>query len=202
MARFTNFAVSAVATAPSPATSGTSLVVSSGHGTRFPDVPFQLTICPVGSAPTPANAEIVKVTNVATDTLTIVRAQEGTTARSVVVGDQVAATLTAALFAGTYQAWGSISGTTPALVFESVKQNLTLTTSGNTTFSASGYVQGSEIDLFITEGDAVLRTLAFPSWTWLEGVPASIAASKRMRINLKCTGTTAASVFATYAVEA
>ena len=90
-----NFAVSAVATAPSPATSGTSLVVTAGHGSRFPAVPFNATIWPSGSSPDPSNAEIVRVTARSTDTLTITRAQESTTARTVVVGDLIAATITA-----------------------------------------------------------------------------------------------------------
>ena len=90
-----NFAVSAVATAPSPATSGTSLVVTAAQGTRFPAVPFNATIWPTGEQPDPSNAEIVRVTAIATDTLTIARAEEGSSARTVVVGDQIAATITA-----------------------------------------------------------------------------------------------------------
>lgn len=90
-----NFAYSLVATAPSPATSGTSLVVTAGQGALFPAVPFNATIWPTAVQPLTTNAEIVTVTLIATDTLTIVRAQEGTTARTVVVGDQIAATITA-----------------------------------------------------------------------------------------------------------
>lgn len=89
-----NLAVSNVATAPSPATSGTSLVVTAGHGARFPTAPFNATIWPSGAIPDPSNAEIVRVTAIATNTLTITRAQEGSTARSVIVGDQIAATVT------------------------------------------------------------------------------------------------------------
>jgi hypothetical protein len=90
-----NFSYSTVATAPSPATSGTSLVVQSGDGTKFPGTPFNATIWPVGAKPTTANAEIVRVTTVSTDTLTITRAQESSSARTVVIGDQIAATVTA-----------------------------------------------------------------------------------------------------------
>lgn len=89
-----NFAYSLVATAPSPATSGTSLVVTGGQGALFPTVPFQATIWPANLKPLTTNAEIVTVTGVSTDTLTIVRAQEGATARSVIIGDQIAATIT------------------------------------------------------------------------------------------------------------
>lgn len=85
----TLFAYSTVATAPSPATSGTSLVVAAGQGALFPAVPFYATICPVGSAPLSTNAEVVRVTAKATDTFTITRAQLSTAARTVVVGDSI-----------------------------------------------------------------------------------------------------------------
>lgn len=91
----TNFAYSLIATAPSPAASGTSLVVTTGQGALFPAVPFNVTIWPTAVQPITTNAEIVTVTAVATDTLTIVRAQEGTSARTILVGDQIAATITA-----------------------------------------------------------------------------------------------------------
>jgi hypothetical protein len=90
-----NFAYSTVATAPSPATSGTSLVVAAAQGALFPAVPFNATIWPVATNPTSANAEIVRVTAISTDTFTITRAQENSSARTVIVGDQIAATITA-----------------------------------------------------------------------------------------------------------
>lgn len=90
-----NFAYSTVAIAPSPASSGTSLDVESGHGTRFPAVPFNAVIWPNGTRPLAVNAEVVRVTGISTDTLTIARTQEGSSARSVVVGDQIAAAITA-----------------------------------------------------------------------------------------------------------
>ena len=89
-----NFSVSTVATAPSPATSGTSLVVASGEGSRFPSPPFNATISPANTLVTSANSEIVRVTAISTDTLTITRAQELSSARTVVVGDQIAAAIT------------------------------------------------------------------------------------------------------------
>lgn len=91
----TNFGYSTVATPPSPPTSGTSLVVAGGEGSRFPPVPFNATIWPVGQAPIATNSEIVRVTAISTDTFTIVRQAEGSASRSVGNGDQIAATLTA-----------------------------------------------------------------------------------------------------------
>lgn len=90
-----NFAYSTVLTAPSPASSGTSLTVQVDQARLFPDPPFNATIWPTASQPLSTNAEIITVTDVVDDTFTIVRAQEGTNARNVVVGDQIAATLTA-----------------------------------------------------------------------------------------------------------
>lgn len=93
-----NFAYSTVATAPSPATSGTSLVVAAGEGTRFPAVSFNAVIWPAGARPLPSNAEVVRVTNISTDTFTITRTQESSSARTVVVGDQIATFITAKTF--------------------------------------------------------------------------------------------------------
>lgn len=90
-----NFSYSTVATAPSPATSGTTLHVQTGDGALFPAVPFNATVWPAGVQPTHDVAEIVRVTGISTDTLTITRAQESSTARSIVIGDQIAATITA-----------------------------------------------------------------------------------------------------------
>jgi len=92
-----NFAYSLVATPPSPATSGTSLVVTAGQGALFPAAPFDATIWPSGVQPLSTNAEIVRVTAVATDTLTITRAQYGTTAQSITTGYQIAQTIDANL---------------------------------------------------------------------------------------------------------
>lgn len=89
-----NFAYSTVATAPSPASSGLSLVVAAADGAKFPAPPFNVTIWPAGAQPTTANAEIARCTAKATDTFTITRAQEGSSARTVVVGDQIEAGIT------------------------------------------------------------------------------------------------------------
>lgn len=84
-----NFADALVATAPSPATSGTSLTVTTGYGARFPAVPFNAAITPANTRPSLENSEIVRVTNIAGDVFTITRAQESTTARTVIIGDNI-----------------------------------------------------------------------------------------------------------------
>lgn len=70
-------ATSTVAVAPSPATSGTSLVIDTGHGSRFPtspSLPFFLVAHPDNELPTEDNAEFLRVTAVSGDTMTIERA--------------------------------------------------------------------------------------------------------------------------------
>lgn len=91
----TNLAASTVATAPSPATSGASLVVAGGEGALFSSFPFYATLSPPFVIPSKLNSEIVKVTSRSTDTFTIVRAQGGTTAKSVAIGWNVAETVIA-----------------------------------------------------------------------------------------------------------
>lgn len=90
MANIKNLANGVVFTAPSPATSGTSIVLDSGQGARMPTVPFYLTCSPQGELSTVDNSEIVLVTARSTDTLTVTRAQLGTSAKSIAVGWVVA----------------------------------------------------------------------------------------------------------------
>lgn len=86
MANLKDYATGIVLTAPSPMSSGTSLVLQSGQGTRFPAVPFYVTAHPPMEMPTIDNAEKIKVTAVSTDTLTIERAQGDTAAKNIDVG--------------------------------------------------------------------------------------------------------------------
>lgn len=100
-----NFGYFLVQTAPTPAASGTTIVVQSVGGSTFPTAPFNCTDCIAGSGPLKSNSEIVRVTNVSADdpsaglfTLTIARAQEGSTARTIVVGDQFFNSITGKYF--------------------------------------------------------------------------------------------------------
>src|SRR5437762_3402325 len=91
-----NLAYSTMAIPPTHALSGTEITVASGEGTRFPTVPFNATVWPAGATPTPANAELIRVTaTTGVNTFTIVRAHEGTAARAITTDDQIAATITA-----------------------------------------------------------------------------------------------------------
>ncbi len=185
-----NFAISAVATAPSPASSGTSLVVTAGHGTRFPAVPFNATIWPSGSDPDPSNAEIVRVTAISTDTLTITRAQEGTSARTVVVGDKIAATITKKTLTDVElgnETVYAVSGTTPAISPDNGTIQ-TWTLSGNSTPTAGTWAAGQSITLMIDDGTAY--TITWFSITWVGGVTPTLATSGYTWINLVKIGST------------
>lgn len=87
-----NFADSDIVTTPSPASSGTTCVVTTGKGARFAGtalVPVPAVIWNITDFANPSddtNHEIVTVTGVSTDTLTIVRAQEGTSAITAFTG--------------------------------------------------------------------------------------------------------------------
>jgi hypothetical protein len=91
---FANLAYGIVSGPPAPVDSGSTLTLEAGNGARFPAAPFQVTIWPIRQIPDPTNAEIASCTAVAGDTLTLLRAQQGTAPRRIVVGDQVALTVT------------------------------------------------------------------------------------------------------------
>ena len=105
-----------VSVAPSPATSGTSLIVDAGS--VFPATAlgaYNLLVWPNGEAPTTQNAEIIRVTTRTVDTLNpIVRAQEGSSARSIVIGDQVALAPTAKTFTDIETAVTALEAAPPA----------------------------------------------------------------------------------------
>lgn len=81
--------VSLVATAPSPATTGTTMVLTTGDDVKLPPTPFYAKVWDSAALPVAPFVEIVQVTNVNTLThvLTIVRAGSP---RAIVVGDSFA----------------------------------------------------------------------------------------------------------------
>ena len=98
-----NFGYAAVTTAPSPATTGTSLKVSETLAALFPDPAtagrYNVTVWPTGVQPISSNAEIIRITAKGAASggeveLTIIREQESTSARTIIVGDQIALTET------------------------------------------------------------------------------------------------------------
>jgi len=86
-----NFAKATVSTTYDA--SQTSIVLTTGHGARFPTaVPYNVTWWNSTDYPDPSddpNREIVTVTAIATDTLTVVRGAEGITATTKNTGGKV-----------------------------------------------------------------------------------------------------------------
>src|SRR5262249_38750448 len=81
---------------PVPASSGLSLtVVSASTFTGTP--PFNCTVWPAGTFALASNAEIVRVTAIVGNVFTIVRAQESSSARAIIAGDEIGNTITAKL---------------------------------------------------------------------------------------------------------
>jgi hypothetical protein len=108
---FTNNASAPIAS--SITTSSTSITVSSGQGAEFPVLAgsdyFIATLVDTSN-----NVEIVKVTARSSDTMTVVRAQEGTTARAYAAGSLLELRITAAVLNNLLQtgaAAGSIANT-------------------------------------------------------------------------------------------
>ena len=91
----------------------TTIVVSSGQGARFPSITagqfFYATLYDSSN-----NVEIVKVTARTTDTLTVVRGFDGSTAHSYLAGDNIAMRLVAAALTDiqAYTPSGNIAATT------------------------------------------------------------------------------------------
>lgn len=88
-----NFGNSLVATAPAPAASGTTLTLTGGTGSLFEN--GRAVIWPANVAPSATNAEIVQITGISGDILTVQRAQESTSARSIASGWNVSQGLSA-----------------------------------------------------------------------------------------------------------
>ena len=109
MAQFqmTNFGDSVLAAGIAPG--DTSVSVTTGTGSRFPVLTagdwFYAVLVDVS-----ANREIVKVTARTTDTLTVTRAQEGTTALSFAVGSVIRASLTKQAFEDYMASLSSVYG--------------------------------------------------------------------------------------------
>lgn len=113
----------------------------------MPSVPFNATVWPASVKPLASNAEIVRVTNVSGDTLTITRAQEGTAAISIAVGYQFSATITAKTLTDAETSYAHLLGAN---------------TAGNTT--ASGSTLGfSGVNLTLSGTNGSQMVLSVPA---------------------------------------
>jgi hypothetical protein len=91
-----NFAVSTVAVAPSPASTGLALTLAVGGGALMPASAFNAVCWPPGVQPSASNAEIVRVESITGNSVALSgRGQEETPAKSIEAGWQFADALTA-----------------------------------------------------------------------------------------------------------
>ena len=89
-----NFATSLLTNAPG--TSGTSVTVTTGTGSRF--INGLATVGPDATTWTPANAEVVTITNVSSDALTVTRQSESSTAMALAAGYRIVQGVTAGMY--------------------------------------------------------------------------------------------------------
>ena len=141
--KFTNNATSTLASGI--ASGATSLTVATGQGALFPTLSGDYFYCTLSN--TANTIEIVKVTARSTDTFTIVRAQDNTTASAFVTGDKVELRLVAAVLsntaildqtnvfsaAQTVNINGTVGATTPAAATIT-----TLTATADSSFTSTG----------------------------------------------------------------
>lgn len=83
-----NLSYGTIATPPAPALSGNTVTLNTGEGAYFNEG-TQATLFPENAMPLPTNAEIVRITDVTGDVLTLDRADEGSIAREVDAGWQI-----------------------------------------------------------------------------------------------------------------
>lgn len=211
-----NFAYSTIATAPSPAASGTTFNVQSGDETLFPTPPFNGVAWPSGLSPLYTNAEIVRVTAIdpTTHVFTITRAQEDTSAKNIATGWQFMAGLTNKTLADiealfpidlTTNVTGQLpvaNGGTASSTASGARTNLglgsiaTKAATGWATLTVAGSAPGSP-----ASGDIWFDTSATTSVVALTGITAMFAGSTAPTGWLICDGsavsrTTYANLFA------
>jgi lysophospholipase L1-like esterase len=106
-----NFATSLVTN--TPGTSGASVTVTTGTGSRF--VTGKATVGPDATTWTPANAEVVTISGISTDTLTVTRGAESSTPMALAAGYRIVQGVTAAMYDALVTAVGTVGPMIPGI---------------------------------------------------------------------------------------
>lgn len=183
---FANFAKITVAAGHN--TTDTSILLNSGDGSKLPAAPFSLVWWNASDYSDPTddpNREIVRVTNISTDTLTITRAQESTTANNHNTSGKVylmiqaitAQAMNGGNFVlvnkGTSKQYASnvytlTDGATIALDWNNGNvQEVTL--GGNRTFTFANPIAGSRYVIIVVQDATGSRTITWPTIKWTGG---------------------------------
>lgn len=181
-----NYAYAVVSVAPSPSGSGTTLTLAASAGAAlFPDPGargYNVTIWPEGELPLSTNAEIARVTGKVGLVLTLQRAVEDSSARSIVSGDQIALTVTKKTVTDIEEAIPSVAGLISAInVSAGTTSNnlsaLTFSNSNGVSFGLAGSVitgtvatnyqsQGAYLTTARASNDAIGLNTAQTRVTW------------------------------------
>jgi len=156
-----NLVYSTVTVAPSPAASGTTLEVN--NPSRFPDPAvvgaYNTTVWPNGDYPTTDNSEIVRITAKSGSQLTITRTQESTSARTIIVGDSIAVTVTQKIITDLETQLVEVAGDTMTgdLIGKSFvsTRNGTITRDGDGLISSVALTGGRTLTLTRDANDAI-----------------------------------------------
>lgn len=175
-----NLGLGQVLTPPSPPSSGTSLVLLTGQGSLFSAAPFNCTAWPAGaSIPTVGNSEIIRVTAISGDTLTIVRQQEGSNLQAITNGWNIENTITVKVLTD-IEKGGSVTPNTVTVVsnagtcLASYRVNTFTNSSAATmalTLSTLGATDGQSMIVRVYDFSAAAQTIG---WTNTENSTVSV----------------------------
>ncbi len=145
----------ASSTLAAPITSGaTTATLAAGTGTEFPNPSAgQYFLMTFTDAATGLTNEIVKVTARATDTISIVRAQEGSIASAFTTGDKARNLVTA----------GPVQGVFSQIIAEQTAAAQLLATPGFQSFNSGLILQWGTFSTTTGQGDAVTFPTPFPN---------------------------------------
>lgn len=183
MANIADYAIGQVLTAPSPATSGTSLVLNAGEGALMPaSVPYNVTASPLNLIPTKSNVEKLSVT--AQGGTTIAAASNGATLPQATINIVAGASLLSA---------GTVTIVTSAgnqIITYTGKTGTTLTgcTGGTGTMSTGGLVIGDNLTIARTQGGTQAKSIA-AGWLIINSIFAADLFTSAIAPNIILTGT-------------